>query len=59
MLDILSYLLGLKNGGGGSGEITVVAYTATANGDYTAPEGKAYSPFHVKIPVYNGSVEDA
>lgn len=58
MFDILSYLIGLKNGGGG-GEIMVVAYTATANGDYTAPEGKAYSPVHVKIPVYDGSVESA
>ena len=36
--------------GGGSGEITVEALTATENKVYTAPEGKAYSPVTVNVP---------
>lgn len=36
--------------GGGSGDITVVALTATENKVYTAPEGKAYSPVTVNVP---------
>lgn len=30
-------------------QIEVVPYEATANGTYTAPQGKAYSPFTVNI----------
>lgn len=36
--------------GGGSGDITVEALTATENKVYTAPEGKAYSPVTVNVP---------
>ena len=37
-------------GGGGSGNIAVVEKNITANGDYTAPSGKAFSPVHVNVP---------
>lgn len=36
--------------GGGSGDITVEALSATENKVYTAPEGKAYSPVTVNVP---------
>jgi hypothetical protein len=36
--------------GGGSGDITVEALTATENKVYTAPKGKAYSPVTVNVP---------
>ena len=39
---------------GGGAE--VVPFTASANGTYTAPSGKAYSPVTVAIPTYDGSV---
>lgn len=35
--------------GGGSGDITVEALSATENKVYTAPEGKAYSPVTVNV----------
>lgn len=34
---------------GGGSDITVEEVTFTDNGDYTAPEGKAYSPVHVNV----------
>lgn len=37
-------------GGGGGGDVTVEALSATANGKYTAPAGKAYSPVTVNVP---------
>ena len=39
-----------KYRGGGGGDIDVVQLSVTENGDYTAPEGKAYSPVHVAVP---------
>lgn len=42
--------------GGGSGDITVVALSATENKVYTAPEGKAYSPVTVNVPSGGDSV---
>lgn len=36
--------------GGGSGDITVEALSATENKVYTAPKGKAYSPVTVNVP---------
>lgn len=47
--DVPSYLLGKQSGGGG-GDITVESKTITANGTYTAPTGKAYSPVTVNVP---------
>ena len=41
----------IDSGGGGGGEITVEALTATENGVYTAPTGKAYTPVTVAVPV--------
>lgn len=38
-------------GGGGGGDITVESLTVTENDTYTAPEGKAYSPVIVNVPV--------
>ena len=35
--------------GGGGGGVTVEALTATENGTYTAPSGKAYSPVTVNV----------
>lgn len=50
--DILSYLMGKQDGGGGGGggDITVVSKSIDANGTYTAPSGKAYSPVIVDVP---------
>lgn len=38
------------SGGGGGGDIDVEAVTFNANGTYTAPDGKAYSPVTVNVP---------
>lgn len=38
----------------GGGGVTVEALSVTANGTYTAPEGKAYSPVTVTIPSATG-----
>lgn len=48
--DILAYLMGKQAGGGGGGDITVVSKSVSANGTYTAPTGKAYSPVTVSVP---------
>lgn len=64
--DILAYLMG-KQAGGGGGDITVESKSFSANGTYTAPSGKAYSPVTVYVPnsyaagdegkvVYNGQL---
>lgn len=47
---IMGYGAGKAAGGGGGGDISVVEKTITANGDYTAPSGKAFSPVHVIVP---------
>ncbi len=47
--DMLAYLMG-KQAGGGGGDITVVSKSISANGTYTAPSGKAYSPVTVDVP---------
>lgn len=39
-----------NGGGGGGGDITVVSKSISANGTYTAPSGKAYSPVTVSVP---------
>lgn len=46
------FLMGYGAGkaAGGGGDISVVEKTITANGDYTAPSGKAFSPVHVIVP---------
>lgn len=36
--------------GGGGGDVTVEALTATENKTYRAPSGKAYSPVNVNVP---------
>lgn len=38
---------------GGESSITVEPILIRSNGEYTAPEGKAYSPVNVQTPVYN------
>lgn len=46
--DVPSYLLGKQSGGGG-GDVTVESKSISANGTYTAPTGKAYSPVTVNV----------
>lgn len=49
--DILAFLMGKQaGGGGGGGDITVESKSISANGTYTAPTGKAYSPVTVSVP---------
>ena len=51
--DVVSYLMGKQvggGGGGGGGDITVESKSIDANGTYTAPAGKAYSPVTVDVP---------
>lgn len=49
--DILAFLIGKQaGGGGGGGDITVESKSIDANGTYTAPAGKAYSPVSVSVP---------
>lgn len=40
----------LSGGGGGGGDISVESKNINANGTYTAPSGKAYSPVNVNVP---------
>lgn len=47
--DILAFLMG-KQAGGGGGDITVESKSIDANGTYTAPAGKAYSPVTANVP---------
>jgi hypothetical protein len=53
-LGVLIAYIKAKYGGGGGGDITVEAFTATDNGTFTAPTGKAYSPVTVSIPSASG-----
>lgn len=39
----------MMGGGGEPGDITVQALNVNANGQYTAPSGKAYSPVNVNV----------
>lgn len=48
--DPVSYLMGKQAGSGGGGDITVESKSISANGTYTAPAGKAYSPVAVNVP---------
>ena len=48
--DILAYLMGKQAGGGSGGDVTVESKSIDANGTYTAPTGKAYSPVTVDVP---------
>lgn len=48
--DIVSFLMGKQDGSGGGGDITVESKSIDANGTYTAPTGKAYSPVSVSVP---------
>ena len=52
-LGVLIAYIKAKYGGGGS-DVTVEAFTATDNGTFTAPTGKAYSPVTVAIPSASG-----
>lgn len=47
--DMLAYLMGKQAGGGGGGDVTVESKSISANGTYTAPAGKAYSPVTVNV----------
>lgn len=50
MSSIKSIALAKMVGGGGEpGDITVQALNVSANGQYTAPSGKAYSPVNVNV----------
>ena len=50
MSSIKSIALAKMVGGGGEpGDITVQALNVNANGQYTAPSGKAYSPVNVNV----------
>ena len=49
--DIVSFLMGKQaGGGGGGGDVTVESKSIDANGTYTAPANKAYSPVTVDVP---------
>lgn len=43
-------LLAKQLSGGGGGDITVESLSVTANGTYSAPSGKAYSPVVANVP---------
>ena len=57
MFDLFTYLLGKKNGGGGS-SVTVEELSVNENGTYTAETGHAYSPVNVSVPTGGGAVEE-
>ena len=48
-MDFDSVLLAKKLGGGGGSSVDVESLSVTANGTYTAEEGKAYSPVTVNV----------
>ena len=57
-MNFYDILLAKKLSGGGGGDITTEALNVTANGQYTAPQGKAYTPVNVDIKGYKvGEVE--
>ena len=51
-MNFYDILLAKKISGGGGGDITTEALNVTANGQYTAPQGKAYTPVNVDIKGY-------
>ena len=51
-MNFYDILLAKKLSGGGGGDITTEALNVTANGQYTAPQGKAYTPVNVDIKGY-------
>ena len=58
-MDYFDLLLAKKLGGGGGGSsVTVESLSVTANGTYTAPEGKAYSPVTVNTTVVEPLLKD-
>lgn len=56
MADVM--YLALIDGGNGE-EVTVMPITITQNGEYTAPDGTAYSPITVDTPDLNDLTADA
>lgn len=57
-MNFYDILLAKKLSGGGGGDITTEALNVTANGQYTAPQGKAYTPVNVNVAGYKvGEVE--
>lgn len=50
-MNFYDILLAKKLNEGGGGEITVEGLSVTENATYTAPEGKAYSPVVVNVPL--------
>ena len=57
-MNYYDILLAKKLSGGGGGDITTEALNVTANGQYTAPQGKAYTPVNVNVAGYKvGEVE--
>ena len=50
-MNFYDILLAKQLNGGGGGEITVEGLSVTENATYTAPEGKAYSPVVVNVPL--------
>lgn len=54
MSGIRELALAKAIGGSGGGGITVEPLTVTANGQYAAPSGKAYSPVNVEVPQNTG-----
>lgn len=51
-MNFYDILLAKKLSGGGGGDITTEALNVTANGQYTAPQGKAYTPVNVNVAGY-------
>ena len=51
-MNYYDILLAKKLSGGGGGEIVTEALNVTANGQYTAPQGKAYTPVNVDVAGY-------
>ena len=51
-MNFYDILLAKKLSGGGGGDITTETLNVTANGQYTAPQGKAYTPVNVDIKGY-------
>lgn len=46
----LAFAKAIGGGGGGGGDISVESLSVTANGQYSAPRGKAYTPVNVNVP---------
>ena len=48
-MDMLNYMMARKTAGGGGGDITTQSLSVSANGQYVAPSGKAYTPVNVNV----------